>query len=568
MAGLKFDMTLLDERGEQRPLLDVWERPRCVVAFLRHFGCPFAKQHAEKMRDLSERYEKFCEEAQVPEDERATFVNIGIGYAWQIPHFRNETNWKHQLYVVPDAYDTTGGPYGLFRMQEGRDHVITEEVTKPGGLYEQAVKAGHSDGGYGTDNGPKDGKYTGNIHQIGGNFILGPGNVCDYAYRSKCAGDFGNLDELYEVLTGFTAKGEPVFSKSAQQQSELMNMTSKQTSDTAECPFLTGREPAAAPAEPAAPPSLLMRAVPPVTAVVAAGAVTYWGVAQAGYGDPKIRVPATLGVAAAVAALIVPRPRRLPIPELKTARDLDREIVEAGGIDIGDGPALQINMERRRRASSWQVEEARPRPADSVLTGDLAVAAGFLSYVRGFLVKSHPDLGRDGPVCPFMPKALKLDCMYVGIAPTPPDVTIDMMANLVRALVKKFNKLPPTEGNKKFYRAAIVVFPDVPLSRALELIDGTQASLKAELTEQGLMVGEFHILNNGCGLRNESFFPLRTPHPALAVRHMVPSDIAFLKSKPEFLTNFLKQCQEAANFKAVSPEAQQEARELLGDFTN
>ena len=42
------------------------------------------------------------------------------------------------------------------------------------------------------------------------------------------------------------------------------------------------------------------------------------------------------------------------------------------------------------------------------------------------------------------------------------------------------------------------------------------------------MIGEFHSINNSCGLRNESFYPLRTPIPCLAIRHMVGTDIAFM----------------------------------------
>ena len=42
------------------------------------------------------------------------------------------------------------------------------------------------------------------------------------------------------------------------------------------------------------------------------------------------------------------------------------------------------------------------------------------------------------------------------------------------------------------------------------------------------MCGEFHETNNGSGLRNPNFFPLRTPYPCLAIRHMVPGDIAFM----------------------------------------
>ena len=49
------------------------------------------------------------------------------------------------------------------------------------------------------------------------------------------------------------------------------------------------------------------------------------------------------------------------------------------------------------------------------------------------------------------------------------------------------------------------------------------------------MVGEFHRHNLTPGLHNSEFFPLRTNLPAIAIRHMAPSDIVFLKDNPDHL---------------------------------
>ena len=43
-----------------------------------------------------------------------------------------------------------------------------------------------------------------------------------------------------------------------------------------------------------------------------------------------------------------------------------------------------------------------------------------------------------------------------------------------------------------------------------------------------VLSGEFHAANNATSLRNPNFFPLRTPYPCLAVRHMVPGDFVFM----------------------------------------
>jgi len=73
-----------------------------------------------------------------------------------------------------------------------------------------------------------------------------------------------------------------------------------------------------------------------------------------------------------------------------------------------------------------------------------------------------------------------------------------------------------------------LIFPDVQSAKAHEIIDRVQVLAKAFFVEKGLMVGEFHETNNASGLRNENFFPLRTPYPCLAIRHMVPGDFVFM----------------------------------------
>jgi hypothetical protein len=93
-----------------------------------------------------------------------------------------------------------------------------------------------------------------------------------------------------------------------------------------------------------------------------------------------------------------------------------------------------------------------------------------------------------------------------------------------------------------------LIFPDVPLAHAPVCIDQVQGKLKTEFVRRGLMIGEFHKNNNAAGLRNAEFFPLRTPTPCLAIRRIVPTDLAFLDLtkypvdiREEFLVCYLKQ---------------------------
>jgi hypothetical protein len=73
-----------------------------------------------------------------------------------------------------------------------------------------------------------------------------------------------------------------------------------------------------------------------------------------------------------------------------------------------------------------------------------------------------------------------------------------------------------------------MVFPDLPSHLAPKVVDVVQAACKDEFVQRGLMIGEFHALNQTTGLRSNTIFPLQTPVPCLAIRNMVPSDFAFL----------------------------------------
>ena len=152
------------------------------------------------------------------------------------------------------------------------------------------------------------------------------------------------------------------------------------------------------------------------------------------------------------------------------------------------------------------------------------------NYLREFLSKPNPLLGRAGPTCPYMPRALKLDTVRIGVAPSGTAATAAEMVLFVRGFIPIYEELAPQAGPTATFKALLLLFPHIPIASAPELIDGTQAALKEQFVSRGLMLGEFHLLNNTPALHNSRFFPLRTVCPALAIRQMVPSDLVFLSA--------------------------------------
>jgi hypothetical protein len=149
-----------------------------------------------------------------------------------------------------------------------------------------------------------------------------------------------------------------------------------------------------------------------------------------------------------------------------------------------------------------------------------------VAWIRGFLARPHPELGRPGLVCPFVPGALKLDSIWLTeMAETNP--TFERLSAIITGYRNVFPETEPKSGPEAMNKVFLVAFPGFgPDGTAV--IEKVQSTLKRYFVDMGLLVGEFHSANSNPGLHNTDFRPLRSPVPMLAIRHLVESDLAFL----------------------------------------
>ena len=169
---------------------------------------------------------------------------------------------------------------------------------------------------------------------------------------------------------------------------------------------------------------------------------------------------------------------------------------------------------------------------DSADDGLIKMAA----FVSDFLANPHPQLGRDGPVCPFIPRALKLGTVFFAPVPLPADATAAEVVRVVKAALPQFQALPVAPKLEQF-KCAVLVFTGLPPERVSVILDAHQR-LKPLFVARGLMVGEFFP---GCptpGLHNPEFLPLQSPVPCLAIRTMVKSDHVFLAHEAGLMSHY------------------------------
>lgn len=168
--------------------------------------------------------------------------------------------------------------------------------------------------------------------------------------------------------------------------------------------------------------------------------------------------------------------------------------------------------------------------------------AATLDWMISYLSQPHPDLGRTGAVCPYVPHALKINTIWLSEVDDP-HLTREQIEAMIACFHQVFLNLEPREGLAIINKALLIVFPHITAEQAPALIDQVQQALKPVYTRSGLMLGEFHRDNRSPGLRNPDFFPLRSPYPMLVIRHMVDSDLPFLmrdNDSPEVRIGFLR----------------------------
>lgn len=145
-----------------------------------------------------------------------------------------------------------------------------------------------------------------------------------------------------------------------------------------------------------------------------------------------------------------------------------------------------------------------------------------LSWSRDYLVTSHPDLGRSGPVCPYTQPSLRKGLYYLAAA-----TTSDVPA-AIHGLREQYTalseQLSPTDQE---LLTILLALPHLDHADSSEL-DDLQRAAKDDFVANGLMIGQFHPVCDEPGLWNAHFKALRAPLPLLAIRKLVVFDLPFV----------------------------------------
>lgn len=157
-------------------------------------------------------------------------------------------------------------------------------------------------------------------------------------------------------------------------------------------------------------------------------------------------------------------------------------------------------------------------------------------WATTYLAAPHPELGREGAVCPFTPTSIRKEAFWVGCADFPDITELDIEKTTVN-MVTRFLQLPPTAEPDTLFKTILILFPAVT---DYSLIGQVQRRLKDKFVSQGLMIGQFYPGCEEPGIWNSRFKPMQSPFALLAIRHMVSNDFPFLIEKADWVADYLK----------------------------
>jgi len=175
---------------------------------------------------------------------------------------------------------------------------------------------------------------------------------------------------------------------------------------------------------------------------------------------------------------------------------------------------------------------------------DLEALRTVANWIKTFVTRPNQDLGRAGPVCPFVPGALERKTLWLA-----PEHVADGGAPQVVELMNGYKRrlLEAADGDDVNYNVIVVVFADLSADRAQGVFDDVLQQLAVpSYVEDGLLFGPFYEGNEGTAIYNSSFRPFQSPVPFLFVRHGVVGDWKFYLDNEAWLSRWARRFGESA----------------------
>jgi hypothetical protein len=186
------------------------------------------------------------------------------------------------------------------------------------------------------------------------------------------------------------------------------------------------------------------------------------------------------------------------------------------------------------------------RRTSELAESDLDALHAVAEWIQTFVARPHEDLGRAGPVCPFVPGALERKTLW--LAPEQiADRSVPQLVELMNGYKNLFLSAQPTGVDGADYKVIVVVFTELSTDRAQGVFDDVLEHLAVpSYVEDGIVFGPFYEGNAETAIYNADFRPFQSPVPLLFVRQGVISDWKFFLDNQDWLNYWAHRFGESA----------------------
>lgn len=150
------------------------------------------------------------------------------------------------------------------------------------------------------------------------------------------------------------------------------------------------------------------------------------------------------------------------------------------------------------------------------------------TWLREYVSVGDRRVGRSGPVCPFIPRALAQHAVQIDIRY---DIAGSSESELIDKLQAEISEFAtpgrPLHNAGALLESRLMVMPRMD-TEGWGRLDAVYERLKDFAVELGIMIGQFHPRCDERAVRNPDFRVSIAPVAMLAIRHMAPHDILFL----------------------------------------
>ena len=175
-----------------------------------------------------------------------------------------------------------------------------------------------------------------------------------------------------------------------------------------------------------------------------------------------------------------------------------------------------------------------PERTRGLAPGDLDALRAVVGWIRSFIVRPNPDLGRAGPVCPFVPGALEHRTLWLAPEHSAGRSRADVVG-VIEGYQRRLLAAPPVDGDVAGLKSIMIVFTDLPAARAQAFFDGIPEQIGLpSYARDGLVMGPFYEGNAGTAIYNPNFRPFTPPVPFWLMRRAVASDWKFFLDNEEW----------------------------------